>query len=205
MADLKFSCARCGQHISCDAAWSGHQIQCPVCQAQLVVPPAQPPLAGAVAAAASLAAHRPVPDGLKLSAGPTPVPPSTPPRSPQPRQRLARSPKVAKSILKYTMIAVVLGVMGWAAYAYLPALLSRAQELGASKVPASAATPVGGGAGSGSGPLGEMNGAMDVSDAMEGNAPSKQPSTVAKPPAAAQPRATSATNSAVKSSRSRQP
>ena len=39
MADMKFSCSHCGQDIECDELWSGHEIQCPTCQGQLVVPP----------------------------------------------------------------------------------------------------------------------------------------------------------------------
>jgi hypothetical protein len=117
------------------------------------------------------------------------------------RQCLVRPPKVENPILKYTVIAVVLGVIGWVGYTYLPSLLSEAQELGTSKAPAATATP----AGTGAGPLGDVNGTMDVSDALEGNAPSKPPATVSKPPAVVQPRATSATNSVVKSGRHRQP
>ena len=39
MADMKFACSHCGQDIECDELWSGHEIQCPTCQGQLVVPP----------------------------------------------------------------------------------------------------------------------------------------------------------------------
>src|ERR1019366_7636134 len=39
MADMKFNCSHCGQDIECDELWSGHEIQCPTCQGQLVVPP----------------------------------------------------------------------------------------------------------------------------------------------------------------------
>ena len=39
MADLKFTCSHCGQDIECDELWSGHEIQCPTCKGQLVVPP----------------------------------------------------------------------------------------------------------------------------------------------------------------------
>ncbi|HWD19478.1 MAG TPA: hypothetical protein VHB20_09365 [Verrucomicrobiae bacterium] len=38
MAEFKFSCTSCGQHIQCDGQWSGRQISCPVCGASLVVP-----------------------------------------------------------------------------------------------------------------------------------------------------------------------
>ncbi len=38
MSEFKFSCPRCGQHILCDAPWSGREINCPACQQPLVVP-----------------------------------------------------------------------------------------------------------------------------------------------------------------------
>jgi hypothetical protein len=41
MAEFKFSCQGCGQHIQCDEQWCGRQISCPVCGASLTVPPAQ--------------------------------------------------------------------------------------------------------------------------------------------------------------------
>lgn len=40
MAEFKFSCPQCGQHIQCDAAYSGAQINCPSCQQAIVVPQA---------------------------------------------------------------------------------------------------------------------------------------------------------------------
>lgn len=39
---MKFSCPQCGQHITCDELWAGHEIQCPGCQATLQLPAAQP-------------------------------------------------------------------------------------------------------------------------------------------------------------------
>ncbi len=40
MADIKFSCPQCNQHITCDELWGGHELQCPGCQGNLVVPAA---------------------------------------------------------------------------------------------------------------------------------------------------------------------
>jgi len=39
MAEMKFNCPKCAQLIACDELWSGHQIQCPTCQAPITVPP----------------------------------------------------------------------------------------------------------------------------------------------------------------------
>lgn len=38
MADMNFACPACAQHITCDEAWAGHPIQCPICQANITVP-----------------------------------------------------------------------------------------------------------------------------------------------------------------------
>ena len=38
MAEFKFPCPACYQNIICDELWSGQQIQCPSCNAQMVVP-----------------------------------------------------------------------------------------------------------------------------------------------------------------------
>jgi hypothetical protein len=43
MAEFKFSCPQCGQHILCDTSYSGMQIDCPICKQNIVVP--QPPRA----------------------------------------------------------------------------------------------------------------------------------------------------------------
>jgi len=50
MADFKFACPGCGQHIVCDEMWGGRQMQCPACHCELIVPQTQP----AVAQVASL-------------------------------------------------------------------------------------------------------------------------------------------------------
>ena len=39
MAEFKFFCPQCGQRIQCDISYSGRQINCPVCQQAIVVPP----------------------------------------------------------------------------------------------------------------------------------------------------------------------
>lgn len=40
--DISFNCDKCGQHIVIDAAGAGMTVQCPKCQADVVVPQAQP-------------------------------------------------------------------------------------------------------------------------------------------------------------------
>jgi hypothetical protein len=43
MSDFKFACPVCGQHITCDSASSGSQMDCPTCFRKLVVPQASAP------------------------------------------------------------------------------------------------------------------------------------------------------------------
>lgn len=38
MAEIKISCENCGQHIQCDDAYCGMQIDCPICKKAFVVP-----------------------------------------------------------------------------------------------------------------------------------------------------------------------
>ncbi len=49
MADIKFPCPRCATVIECDELWTGHQLQCPACQAELTVPAKEEPPAPAAA------------------------------------------------------------------------------------------------------------------------------------------------------------
>jgi hypothetical protein len=56
MAEFKFSCPGCNQHIQLDELWGGHQIQCPSCQATIIVPQTKASAAPAAAAAAPRAA-----------------------------------------------------------------------------------------------------------------------------------------------------
>jgi hypothetical protein len=213
MADLKFSCVHCGQHISCDEQWSGHPIQCPACQNSLVVPQLQAPPAEPVPAANPLVPQPPASGRPKLAAGATQVARPTAPGPAAGRRTVPRRANTGNPILKLAVVLLLLGVIVVVGFIYLPRLLNQAEDTGTSKTPGSANTS----SGSGAGPLGEVNGAMDVSDALDGSAPSRPRPTAARPPAAAQPPAVApppaayrpapppATNQAVKSYRRRLP
>jgi outer membrane lipoprotein-sorting protein len=71
MAEFKFSCPQCGQHIQCDIGYSGMQINCPSCQQAIVVPQA-PRFAAAPTA----------PPQVTRSTAAPPAPPVPPPASP---------------------------------------------------------------------------------------------------------------------------
>jgi hypothetical protein len=49
MADVKFSCPHCQQHIQADSGYGGMQINCPACNGSLVVPGNAPPPAPVMA------------------------------------------------------------------------------------------------------------------------------------------------------------
>jgi hypothetical protein len=194
MADLKLTCPQCGQHISCDDAWSGHQIQCPACQSNLIVPHLQAPSSSAAPAPTPAAAQPPTPSLPKLSAGSTQVPRSRPP-APNPRRQVRpRPPKTENPLVKLVVIAVLLAAIGGIAYLVLPGVLKQVRELDTSKPATPASSPAAGG-----GPLGEVNEAMDVSDALDGNSPSPSRRAAAKPPAAAQPSPRPTTNAVANS------
>jgi DNA-directed RNA polymerase subunit RPC12/RpoP len=45
MAEFKFTCPQCKQHIQCDSSYVGSQINCPACRQAIIVPPAPPMVA----------------------------------------------------------------------------------------------------------------------------------------------------------------
>ena len=65
MAEMRFECPRCQQRISCEEAWSGHELECPTCKNTITVP-ANP--AAAAAAGDPLAPKVPA-GGANLSVG----------------------------------------------------------------------------------------------------------------------------------------
>ena len=189
MAEIKFSCPQCGQHISGNEQWSGRQIQCPVCATALTVPGALPPPAAAAPIPQSLVPQPPVSQGTKLSAGATQVTRAPAPGAIPIRQLAERPPKRNNPLLKYAVYALVLAALGGAGYIYLPSLLNKAQDSTNSKPIQVAPNPNAGGGG----PLGEVNGAMDVSDALDGGGSSGPRPARARPTAASQtPRTTAA-------------
>jgi DNA-directed RNA polymerase subunit RPC12/RpoP len=102
---MTFSCPGCGQHIQCDELWAGHQINCPACQAQILVPPSPP-------SASSHPLGR-VPPGSpsRLSAGRTQVTRSSS-GSGLPQRPFQTGPAKQKSpVVKYAVIGAVLVVI----------------------------------------------------------------------------------------------
>ena len=63
MADYKFSCPHCGQHLQAESGYEGMQISCPSCQGSMVVPgePSVPNLAATSASRPSTISSPPPP------------------------------------------------------------------------------------------------------------------------------------------------
>jgi hypothetical protein len=192
MAEIKFACAQCGQHISGDEQWAGHQIQCPTCGAALTVPQAPRPPTAATVAPKSLVPQPPPANRSGLSAGSTQVARSTAPGSIPIRQLVTRPPRRGSPLVKSAIYAVVLAALGGAGYLYVPWLMKRMQDSSNSAPPPSS-TPAA--TSSGSGPLGEVNGAMDISDTLDSGS-SSRPRPAARQPAPARATAAPAANPA---------
>ena len=195
MAELKFSCPQCGQHISGNEQWSGRQIQCPTCATILTVPQALPSASAVAPVPKSLVPPPPASHSPRLSAGATQVARSTAPGTIPIRQLAERPSRNRSPLLKYAVYAIVLAALGGAGYIYLPSLLSKIQDSANSKPTQAAPISTGGGVG----PMGEVNAAMDVSDAMEGGSSSTPHPAPARQPVAAQTPKTPAANPAARS------
>ena len=137
---MKFACTNCGQEIECDELWSGHEIQCPTCQGQLVVPPKPdaPPHA-------ALAAAKPGQPRLSIGQSRTErsaAPPPPPPQAVLLDQKLRRARAGQKgSAAKWVTVGavvVIIGVGGYFAYGPVSAWWAKRGE--AAKLASIAAT-----------------------------------------------------------------
>jgi len=128
MADIKFSCPHCNQHITCDELWGGHQLQCPGCQGSLIVP------GGETAAAPGESPLVPRPPGGpgRLSKAPahSPAAGASAPARNIPIRNLAPAVKKKQSpVVKFAITAavlVVLGAGGYFGYMWLSEMQSKA-------------------------------------------------------------------------------
>ncbi len=194
MADLKFSCPQCGQHISCDEAWSGHQLQCPACQTTLLVPQTQPP--------PSAPAPQPPPPGRpRMAGGPPQAPRPKTPGPAAPKRSMPRPPKTGNPVLNFALLAIALAVVGALAYNYVPGWVNQAKELGGAATGGTGA----GASGGGGGPLGEVNEAMDVSQTLDSGSHASSRAPAAVRPSAPRAPAPAATNSPAQPARRRLP
>ena len=122
MADIKFACPSCGQHITCDGLWGGHQLDCPNCKNPLVVPaPAQAPAAPRALVPKPPAAAEPrlaVSTGQAAAAGGAEAPQRTIPiRNLAPPRPKKKSPLVTYGVA--ALVVIVLGAGGYFGYGYI--------------------------------------------------------------------------------------
>jgi hypothetical protein len=164
MADIRFSCQQCGQHISCDEPWAGHQIQCPACHTNLIVPQVQAP--SPLVPSSAPTRQTPQPSGPRLAAGVTHVARSTAHAPIAPTRPVPRPPPGENALLKYGVLAVVIAALAALGYFYgLPLLTSAVSPDSPAKPSAGAKSSQGSSLG---GPMGEVSGAMDVSETLDG-------------------------------------
>jgi DNA-directed RNA polymerase subunit RPC12/RpoP len=185
MADLKFSCPQCGQHIGYGEAWAGVQIECPACHSSIIVPQVQRPPA---ASAASIPVSGPAKAaGAKLAPGITQVPRSTA-HAPAPVKKFIPQHRGGdNSLLKYSVMAVVVAALAGAGYFYgLPLITGALQQEPAANPPAAAKSSQTGG--TMGGPMGDVSGAMDVSETLDAGSSSSKASPDKSTNNAARPR-----------------
>ena len=168
MAEMKFDCPHCSQPIACDELWGGHQIECPICKKELMVPHQG---GGPAEAAASLVPKPPTTAAPKLSIShathkpAAPSAPAQPPPGAAPNRTIAsmsqqkQKQKSAGAWMKYVWIAVVLGVLGAAAYFAMPMLKKWQDKATADKGDGSAGQV---------GHISELNSVLDATDPSRG-------------------------------------
>jgi DNA-directed RNA polymerase subunit RPC12/RpoP len=118
MADMKFACSHCKQEIECDELWSGHEIQCPTCQGQLVVPPKPdaPPRAALAAAKPGQARLSIGHSQAQRAAAPPPPPPQEVIIQQKLNQARAGQKGSAQKWVTVGAVVVIVGVGGYFAY-----------------------------------------------------------------------------------------
>ena len=126
MADIKFACPNCGQHITCDELWGGHQLDCPSCKNPLVVPaPAAPP-PPQPAAPRSLTPKPPAAAEPRLAVNTGHAAAQAGPNAPQRtipiRNLTPPPPKKKNAVVTYSiwaMVLIALGVGGYFGYGFV--------------------------------------------------------------------------------------
>ena len=174
MADMKLSCPECGQHISCNDAWAGQQIECPACHVPIVVPQIPASSITATVPPASLNEPSKV-AGPRLSAGVTQVARSTAHATAPLKKIIPRRPRSNNSLLGYAILVVVIAAVAGVGYFYgLPMVKDAVQQAPNSGPPEGAGTSQSGG--SRGGAMGDVNDAMDVSVSLDrGSTPGSRP------------------------------
>ena len=130
MADFKFTCTHCGQEIECDELWSGHEIQCPTCHGQLVVPPKPdaPPHAAFASAAPRQARLSIGQSQAQRSSAEKPIPPQVAALEQKLMQARTGQKGGAMKWVTVGAVVVVCGVAGYLGYPYISKALAKRGE-----------------------------------------------------------------------------
>ncbi|MGO9199512.1 MAG: hypothetical protein ACLQM8_03090 [Limisphaerales bacterium] len=163
MADIKFTCPHCQQGIQCDQLWCGHEINCPTCQGAIMVPQT----ATAPAAGGAPAIKPPSSPAARLSAGKTQVARSTTPTGMAQKQFQPVPQKKQSPWLKYAFIGLGVAALGVGGY-YGYGLWIAGRDKVKATADAAGKRRVGG----------EVAGAMDVNDALNGAEPNRPASSL---------------------------
>lgn len=157
MAEMKFNCPKCQQEIACDELWGGHELQCPTCHAEIMVPtpgaaPAAAAASGAPAAkSASLVPQVPTYAAPKLSIGqarhqPAAAPPQASTQSTTARVAAGfvkqKQPSKLTNILQFggfLLLLAVGGYFGWNWYQGKQKAKEEAEKAAAAQAAAAAA------------------------------------------------------------------
>lgn len=155
MAEMRFNCPKCQQEIACDELWGGHELQCPTCHAEIMVP-----TPGAAAPAATAAAPTSPPNSLvpqvptsapKLSIGtarhqPAAAPPQASAQSTTARVAAGFVKKKQPSKIIYVLqfagfllVLAVVGYFGWNWYQNRQKAKEEAEKAAAAQAAAAAA------------------------------------------------------------------
>jgi predicted RNase H-related nuclease YkuK (DUF458 family)/outer membrane lipoprotein-sorting protein len=129
MAEFKFSCPQCDQHILCDTGYAGAQINCPTCNQLIVVPQAP----------RSAAAPPSMPPSLSIPARQTTPAPAAPRQFNVPgRQPVVQAKsRTLRNVLVFTSVVVVLAALGYGGWVFYTKHKAKvAQEIAAKGNPA---------------------------------------------------------------------
>ncbi len=117
MADFTFACPLCNQNIQCDELWCGHQLQCPICQGQIIVPqtvPAPTPVPTHGSQGKSLIA--PPAGGSRLAFQQDAQKPATPGKNIPIRNLAPPPPKKKSPVVQILIYAGVVAAVGAGVY-----------------------------------------------------------------------------------------
>lgn len=127
MAEFRFSCPGCHQHITCDEAWGGHSLQCPACGKTITAPAAPQPSKPASSPGGGLVPK--VPEQTRLSLNQNAQQPASVHQKNIPIRNLAgpvaKKESPWKTVGIVAAILVILGVSGYFGWPHISKLINK--------------------------------------------------------------------------------